>query len=577
MITRELHYSELFVLALLAVAVIFIGVLGFMELGHPVIDAIYLSVQLFVLESGAPRDGLPVVLEIARWAAPLLVAYTTIRALLLLSRNTMQSMKLRSYRKHVVICGLGQKGARLAEGYLENHKKVVAIEMNEQNDLISTFRQKGAIVLVGDAADTVLLNKAGVDKASTLFIVTTDDSENVEIAVRAFTCIRNQGQSRTPRIRCYVHIFKPELRNLFKQHHVFTITGDAFDARIFNVFDQSARVLFKDHPPDAYQLEDSQVRILIVGCGWMGQSIALQAARAGHYRNGRKISILIVDREITVIEQFLESYPMLSELVSVAKTCMDATRSSDLAALNGQKFSCVYVCLGDEEKSANSAQQLSGLFPSTSILLCMLPRTGLAALLEGSGMLPDKVNTFNMIHEACDPDAVVDDSLDKLAKRIHEHYRSGRKQAGNDGLSAQYNVRWDDLPEDAKESNRNQADHIHIKLRAVGYELCRPHSPAPGATPASGLVFTPEEIEILAEMEHNRWKAERFLDGWLYGPEKDIKEKMHPDLVKWELLPEAEQEVNRRAVKQIPDILTNWNIRRSDGKPSIHSRSDPNG
>ena len=37
--------------------------------------------------------------------------------------------------------------------------------------------------------------------------------------------------------------------------------------------------------------------------------------------------------------------------------------------------------------------------------------------------------------------------------------------------------------------------------------------------------FTPEEIELLAEMEHERWDEERKLEGWAYAPVPGISRK----------------------------------------------------
>jgi voltage-gated potassium channel Kch len=571
MAIRELRYTELTILSLLAIGITVLGALGFSFLGHTPLDSLYLSIQLFVLESGAPRDGVPAALEIARWCAPLFVAYTAIRTLLLLSRNTTQMLKLHTFKGHVVICGLGQKGARLAEGFLQSQRRVVAIERNEQNEMISAFREQGAIVLTGDAGDTRLLRKVGVEKAGELFVVTADDNENVEIAVRAYDLVGKRQEALKGRVRCYVHIFKPYLRDLFKKHHVFTVTGDDFDARIFNIYERSARILLDKYPPDVSTTADKQVRILIAGFGWMGQSIALQAARTGHYRKGATIRIDIVDKADGVLDEFLESYPRLPDIVPVTAHGMDVTVSSQVQQLEGQTFSSVYICLGAEALSARAAQRFSTLFPSSSIMLCMLPRTGLATLLEGSGMLPRNVHAFNMIHEACHPEAVVGHSLDTLANRIHEYYRSGRVAANDGRLSSQYDVDWDFLPEEVKESNRNQADHIRIKLRAVGYDLCMTESGKSNGVPAKGRKFKKGPIEILAEMEHNRWKAERFLEGWRYGPEKNIDGKLHPDLVTWDKLPNSERDVNRRAVERIPDILEGWHIRSTDGKQPLYS------
>ncbi len=63
-------------------------------------------------------------------------------------------------------------------------------------------------------------------------------------------------------------------------------------------------------------------------------------------------------------------------------------------------------------------------------------------------------------------------------------------------------------------AERPRADMIAVKLRRIGREVSQLFSDDPKNE------FTEEEIELLARMEHNRWCAERFIDGWNYGPER---------------------------------------------------------
>jgi hypothetical protein len=67
--------------------------------------------------------------------------------------------------------------------------------------------------------------------------------------------------------------------------------------------------------------------------------------------------------------------------------------------------------------------------------------------------------------------------------------------------------------------------------------------------------FSPEEVEIMAELEHGRWNVERLLDGWKWGPIKDVANKISPYIIPWTALPEDMKEYDRDAARQIPHLL----------------------
>ena len=137
---------------------------------------------------------------------------------------------------------------------------------------------------------------------------------------------------------------------------------------------------------------------------------------------------------------------------------------------------------------------------------------------------------------------------EKLARAIHEKYR--QEQEGKSPPEDPAMQPWEALPEDLKESNRQQADQIPEKLKLVGRCL-RPAANAKSA----GIGLTPEELETLARLEHDRWMAQKLAQGWTYGPVKDSARKLHPSLVPWEDLPEAEKDKDRQPVQNIPEFL----------------------
>jgi hypothetical protein len=103
-----------------------------------------------------------------------------------------------------------------------------------------------------------------------------------------------------------------------------------------------------------------------------------------------------------------------------------------------------------------------------------------------------------------------------------------------------------------KDSNRQQADHMAIKLRAIGCEIV---PVAVNKTP-DGFEFSGDEMELLAQMEHRRWVAERIIEGWQHAPgPENPHQKTSPYLCDWDNLDEAARDKDRESIRHIPEIL----------------------
>ena len=137
---------------------------------------------------------------------------------------------------------------------------------------------------------------------------------------------------------------------------------------------------------------------------------------------------------------------------------------------------------------------------------------------------------------------------EELARSIHEKYLEDQK-SNKPALDPSMQP-WETLNENLKESNRRQADDIPEKLRKVDCGF----APVVNKEPAL-FEFTPQEIEILAENEHERWVSERQLDGWVLGEKKDVEKKISPYLISWSDLTEDEKELDRQAMRNLSNLL----------------------
>jgi hypothetical protein len=138
------------------------------------------------------------------------------------------------------------------------------------------------------------------------------------------------------------------------------------------------------------------------------------------------------------------------------------------------------------------------------------------------------------------------EEIEKMAAEIHNIYI---EHAKTNHLPEEYSTNYAELPEANKESNRAFVRNIPKSIERMGYSIVAIGSKK------SIKQFLPDEIESLAEMEHERWIEEKLDNGWKYGIIKDNDLKLHPCLIPWQDLAEDEREKDRILVELIPQIL----------------------
>src|SRR5207302_4927688 len=84
---------------------------------------------------------------------------------------------------HVVVCGLGNIGFRVAEELLKADEEVVVIEPARDNRFLATCRRLGAAIVPGDATVPEVLRQARAGTARAVVAATSDELANVEIAL----------------------------------------------------------------------------------------------------------------------------------------------------------------------------------------------------------------------------------------------------------------------------------------------------------------------------------------------------------------------------------------------------------
>jgi len=150
-------------------------------------------------------------------------------------------------------------------------------------------------------------------------------------------------------------------------------------------------------------------------------------------------------------------------------------------------------------------------------------------------------------------DVILNSYIDKIAYEFHNYYE--KKYGG-----MPYSVPWEALPEDIKDSNRDQAREIPSFLSLIGCSYDEGDTPFKSIEVAD---LTDNEIELMAKHAHAVWIRSKKAAGYVYDPKRDDKANppTHPLLVEWDRLPEGEKEKDRDIARNIIPMLKNIKLR----------------
>tara|TARA_B100000029_G_C17585944_1_gene961114 strand:+ start:209 stop:1156 length:948 start_codon:yes stop_codon:yes gene_type:complete len=98
-------------------------------------------------------------------------------------RRGKMEQTIKNTSKHVIICGLGRMGKKVAEELQRSKKKFVIVEKKQEENL--NLESTKNLYVLGDATVDETLLKAGVKKASGLIACLGSDSDNVFLTLAA--------------------------------------------------------------------------------------------------------------------------------------------------------------------------------------------------------------------------------------------------------------------------------------------------------------------------------------------------------------------------------------------------------
>lgn len=524
---------------------------------HGPLDLLYDDLQLFVLGPFPLQQGgtgpLPVALQIARLAAPLVTVYAFVEAGRLFLAAEVHRWRTLRARGHVVVCGSGATALALTRRFAELGARVVSIQPGPVTD-----GPRRKFLVAGDARQPEILRAAGVHRAGALYACTDDTATNTVIALAARRMAKDTGAE----LAVYALATDPDMCLALQARHLGQPRSAGGRFEFFNIDELAARKLFDNPPPPSA----GPPRILVIGATSFGRAVVVEQARrwrAGQPDADVRPTVTLVDENATeALADITHRYPF------VADVCLLRPYDKGLATLftgqaGGQAATMVFVCLDDEEASLRTALTVDRLWHGGpgSLVVRLERLSSLRDAFDGSAGDPllDQVAgvlwLFGVVEAACDPRLIREDVTERLARVVHDRYRMACLRRGDSVDDNPSMVDWGRLPVTQRESCRAQAEDIGRKLRAIGATL------APRGGPGDDHQLADDTVEVLAEMEHDRWLAERTEAGWRYAERRADDEREHPDLVAWERLSTVARDKNRDAMRALADIIADAGFR----------------
>jgi hypothetical protein len=513
------------------------GYIGFRQSGtfSDDTDLLYTSLKLIVGWYPMFPVAEPPILNFARFFAFFLMFATLIVALETIFYESTRRRWCAYRGGHTIICGMGAIGRQFITRYLDSAEyRFIVIESDPQHPGIAALRKDGVHVLTGDATSPLVLEKAGVKRAKNLIAVTGSDTRN---AIIAGVCERLRAGDPQEFI-CSVHIVNPLLCNLLqakwyrkrlesRQNSQPGGQGCGVKPDPFNVFQLGGMLILEDFPPFGTRHHRNGIpHILVIGGGKLGEAIIQRLPHlwqiSPEYQQGKQYEVTLIDRNASaLVERYLELYPLLKQCCTIHPLNLEVGSAEflELSFLTGQDhrcpFSIIYICLYQYDTGLYTALEIDEKFHAAQVgnRPDIIVRThygeGLRQLaghtMTGPGAR-QTIRIFPLIDRVCSPEFTENGMLTEvLAHATHENYIRTCLDKGETVKERPRMVPFNELPEEYKRSNRDQVLSYSAVLELFGYAI-QYRSRWDGDDPD---IFSQDEIEKMAEIEHDRWWNEK--------------------------------------------------------------------
>jgi hypothetical protein len=543
------------------------GFIGFGGVGedYSIATRAYLALQLFTFQAGDVEGSVPLGVEIGRWLAPASTLGGVYAAAHAFFSRLWGTLRLRWIRGHTIICGGGTRGSALAEELARRGRGQVVLVDPMVSVEIAALRRRGVLVVHGSGGDAGVMERAGLARAARLVCITGDDRTNIGMALAAADSLPSARVAEP--LEIHAHMAEVARRNILQRSQLLDMKHDPrHRIRLFSCHANRARLALERHPLEWDKgggLHD-EVHLVVGSLGPLEKALVVHAAHIGHFRHAGKVRLHLVSVSARADEAALiKEYPGLRHCALLDTELLGhedefVERVAELARPWGANSLVTVLSGGAPEAAMGEALLLGERLkngPRLRVLLDAPGESGVRSLIGNNPQLATWIRFLPDLLDACGSEVVFSQRLDVVARRIHTIWKEGTDQrireaeaAGNMDAAAKHRAKatyrdWVDLTEEQKDVNRLAADHIPVKIRAVGLD--------PDAGPslhAAWAGLDARQLDMLCRMEHERWAAPLWMAGWTPGIRDDSR-RIHDNLVPYDELNEGTRKYDLEQVE----------------------------
>lgn len=529
--------------ALLLLALVAVFALGFLGITQyadshglqiPVGTRLYITASLFLLENGSLDGAIPWPLEIARWAAPLVLATAAVGTLVAVVRHRAWSLGTRRMVGHVVVIGLGERGWRVARTAKLAGRQVVVVEADAANAKIAAARRLGIPVVVGSATDVSRLRAARLSHAARAIVLVGETSATTAIA--GAVAELSAAASFRPEFCCFLAVPDDDVaRDLNALMHD---QGTAFQREFFSLEGRAGAVIV-DRWAGLLTAGDVPAPVVVIGSGVVARSVVAALARqwTDHPRTGASLEVSWLAREHNaVVTRGINDLDGAPIALSTHLLASSDTRGEIAEQLQSGRTppALVVVAERDDAEALSilaTADQVTRGMPT--VLVGVTEGPSLVALLEGH----ERIVVFDIAEELGSDEQIARGRLEALGRALHEGYlRELNRSLDPTARAAKPAYRpWAELPAELRTQNYDAARAARGMLREHGLDVV-PRTPL---LPAVSTLDA-DTVEALARAEHLRWFRSR-----------------HPGVPdpEWAAVDPVHAEQSRDQARRLPEVL----------------------
>ena len=508
------------------------------------------------------------------------------------------------FENHYLILGYNDKTVALMESFVDKKDKkplvsdiVIAVEKEVQalRDELEVQMDKSlyehVTLLHANRTQEEDLQRLCANRAARIYIIGEEGESNHDI--RNMECYNILSEYK---IDCFVYLQKQDFFNLVAQYgpkdvehfHMFNYEELWSRKVLVDVNDEcglATKLDYRSEDDNIAKCPEKQVHLVVMGMTEMGEALAREAAFVAHYPNfithGIRTKITCVDpdmerkmksfvgrhqtlfqhcrytcrwwdvsgKEMTVFNNIEKEKDFLDiEFEFIEADVMDyhvLQLLKDWGNDTAGQFLNIAFCQDDMEANFRNSHRLpTEVYISKTPIWVYVDNNFNSSVMEH--------DRFRAIHYFGGPNISIEENAVELrwAKCVHSFYKElfGGEE-------------WENLPISLRWSNIYNALSLPFKLRSIGANFVE------GKIVNADL--TPEIIDLLGEVEHNRWNVERLLLGFrppAIGEGHDKFNFIHQNICPNVELDEDTKDKDRKLLTYLIDA-----INRDGGDPVRHS------